>query len=73
MSSVFKLVDTDVPPVLGLPTFESLNFARRVMTVGNNQSPAKEMRSNDQNEILREFNDMFDVLGRIGEHHVIID
>eukprot|EP00112_Aurelia_sp_Birch-Aquarium-sp1_P001227 Seg11251.1 transcript_id=Seg11251.1/GoldUCD/mRNA.D3Y31 product="hypothetical protein" protein_id=Seg11251.1/GoldUCD/D3Y31 len=49
----FKVVDMDVPPVLGLPTCESLNLVQRVMTVGNHQSCAKEMKSHDQNEMLR--------------------
>ena len=31
------------------------------------------MKSNDQNKIFREFNDVFDSLGRIGEHHIVTD
>ena len=57
----------NLPPVLGLPTSESLNILRRVMTVGNDQSFTEEMRSNDYNKTLREFNDVFDVLRRTGE------
>ena len=38
----------NVPPVLGLPTCESLNLVQRVMTVGNDQSSTKEMKSNDK-------------------------
>eukprot|EP00112_Aurelia_sp_Birch-Aquarium-sp1_P023220 Seg683.5 transcript_id=Seg683.5/GoldUCD/mRNA.D3Y31 product="putative protein K02A2.6" protein_id=Seg683.5/GoldUCD/D3Y31 len=30
------------------------------------------MKSNDQNEMLREFNDVFDGLGRIGERRIVI-
>ena len=69
----FKVVDMNVPPVLGLPTCESLNLVQRVMTVGNDQGYTKEMKSNDQNKILREFIDVFDGLGRIGEHHIVTD
>ena len=38
-----------------LPTCESLNLVQRVMTLGNDQGSTKEMKSNDQNKILREF------------------
>ena len=62
-----------MPPVLGLPTCESLNLVQRVITLGNDQGSTKEMKSNDQNKILREFKDVFDGLGRIGEHQIVID
>ena len=41
----FKLVDTNVPAAHGLPTCEKSNLVQRVMTVGNDQSCAKKVKS----------------------------
>ena len=62
-----------VPPVLGLTTWEALSLVHRVMTVGNDQSCTRKMKSEDENEIIRKFNDVFEALGRLGKHHIVLD
>ena len=69
----FKVVDIDSQALLGLNTCKELNLLKHIIVLNKEGQEASPNKKSQADKLIEEYDDVFNGLGNLGKHHIVID